>query len=55
MTKYWAFRCQVENCALCNDTSCLVSIDEMPIPQESEGYCWITNDIVIWKLEEMQE
>ena len=59
MTKYWAFRCKNENspeikCSLTNSTNCLISIDEMPIPEEYWGYCWITKEPVLFKLEDDQ-
>jgi len=60
LTTYWAYRCQEKNCAMTNESSCLVSIDEMPVPEKFEGMCWIAsdsgpNDRVIWKLEEIQD
>lgn len=56
MTRYWAYRCQERNCGLTNEGTCLVSIDEMPIPSEYEGgHCWITGEPVIWILEDIQD
>ena len=60
MTKYWAYRCKHENspdkvCVLVDSTTCLISIDEMPIPNEYWGHCWITGEPVLFILEDIQD
>ena len=59
MARYWAYRCQEKDCPMINKSNCLVSIDDMPVPEEFEGCCWIAsvsgpNDRVPWKLEDIQ-
>ena len=60
MTKYWAYRCFHVNdpdiqCYLINSSTCLISIDEMAVPGEYWGFCWITGEPVQFKLEEIQK
>jgi hypothetical protein len=59
MTTYWAYKCKFDNsedkCGLINKTNCLISIDEMAIPEEAWCFCWITGEPVLFVLQEVMD